>query len=67
MTRVIAACLTLVLLTTSITGCFSPEVDEELIVSTDLMITPDILVGALFQAVAFSTSRSMRVHVPYLV
>ena len=67
MTRVIAACLTLVLLTTSITGCFSPEVDEELIVSTDLMITPDILVGAQFQAVEFSTSSSMSVHVPYLV
>ena len=67
MNRVIAVSLTLVLLTTTMTGCFSPEADEELIEAGDLMITPDILVGAQFQAVEFSASSSMSVHVPYLV
>ena len=67
MNRVTAVCLALVLLTTTMTGCFSPEADEELIEAGDLMITPDILVGAQFQAVEFSASSSMSVHVPYLV
>ena len=67
MTRVIATCLTLVLLATTMTGCFSPDADEELIESTDLMITPEILVGAQFQTVEFSASNSMSVHIPYLV
>ena len=67
MTRAIAVCLALVLLTTTMTGCFSPDADEELIASDNLTITPDILVGANFQTVEFSTSSSMSVHVPYLV
>ena len=67
MTRVIATCLTLVLLATTMTGCFSPDADEELIESTDSMITPEILVGAQFQTVEFSASNSMSVHIPYLV
>ena len=67
MTRAIAVCLALVLLTTTMTGCFSPDADEELIASDNLTITPDILAGANFQTVEFSTSSSMSVHVPYLV
>ena len=67
MTRVHAACLALVMLTTTMTGCFSAEPDNKLIASSDLTISPEVLVGAQFQTVEFSASSSMSVHVPYLV
>ncbi|GIT41196.1 MAG: hypothetical protein Ct9H300mP10_02060 [Methanobacteriota archaeon] len=67
MTRVHAACLALVMLTTTMTGCFSAEPDNELIASSDLTISPEVLVGAQFQLVEFSASSPMSVHVPYLV
>ena len=67
MTRAIAACLTLVLLSTSMSGCFSADTDEELIEPSNLTISPDTLLGAQFQTVEFSASSAMSVHVPYLV
>ena len=67
MTRVRAACLALVIIATSLTGCFSPEGDAELISTDDLTISPEVLIGAHFQTVEVTTSSSMSVHVPYLV
>ena len=67
MTRAIAACRTLVLLSTSMSGCFSADTDEELIEPSNLTISPDTLLGAQFQTVEFSASSAMSVHVPYLV
>ena len=48
-------------------GCFSAEPDDELIPTSNLTVSPEILVGAQFQSVEFSASSSMSVHIPYLV
>ena len=67
MTRARAACLALVIIATSLTGCFSPEGDAELISTDDLTIFPEVLIGAQFQTVEITASSPMSVHVPYLV
>ena len=67
MTRARAACLALVIIATSLTGCFSPGEDPELISADDLTISPEVLIGAQFQTVEVTASSTMSVHVPYLV
>ena len=67
MTRVRAACLALVIIATNLTGCFSPEEDIELISVDNLIISPEVLVGAQFQTVEVTASSPMSVHIPYLV
>ena len=46
-------------------GCFG-EADSE-VDAADLVIEPEILVGARFQLVEFIAERAMSVHVPYFV
>ena len=67
MTRARAACLALVIIATSLTGCFSPEENPKLISADDLTISPEVLIGAQFQTVEVTASSTMSVHVPYLV
>ena len=66
MPRIPAICIALVILATPLSGCFSFE-EESSIQSEDLSVSPEVLVGAHFQSVEFSSSSSMSVHVPYLV
>ncbi|RTZ93560.1 MAG: hypothetical protein DSY41_04945, partial [Candidatus Poseidoniales archaeon] len=66
MPRIAALCIALVILATPLSGCYSFE-EESSILSEDLSISPEVLLGAHFQSVEFSSSSSMSVHVPYLV
>ena len=67
MKRLSGGTIALIILATTLTGCFSPEPDDEMIAAGDLTVSPEVLVGAQFQLVEFSASSPMSVHVPYLV
>ena len=67
MVRAFAVCLSLIIMSTCASGCFSPD-DDSILISTDkISISPEVLLGAQFQTVNFTTSSSMSIHVPYLV
>jgi len=50
----------------ALSGCFGNQNNSKLD-KEDLIISPDILTGAVFQSVEFSAEKAMSVHVPYFV
>jgi hypothetical protein len=61
----LAVLLAFLVLTPSLSGCFGEE--EDSIGSRDLVVEPEILIGAEFQVVEFTAKRAMSVHIPYFV
>ncbi len=62
-----ALLLSLLIISPALSGCFSETEEIEGLKSTDVVITPEILIGAIFQEVEFTATRDLSIHIPYFI
>ena len=62
-----ALLLSLLIVSPALSGCFSETEEIEGLKSTDVVITPEILIGAIFQEVEFTATRDLSIHIPYFI
>ena len=67
MPRIVSICVSLLVLSAPLAGCFSDSGEAGLIPVGDLSVSPTPLAGAQMQTVEFTASSPMSVHIPYLV
>ncbi|MBP51296.1 MAG: M20/M25/M40 family metallo-hydrolase [Candidatus Thalassarchaeaceae archaeon] len=67
MRRIAAIGFALVIFSGTLQGCLTSDADAPLIPAEDLEVSPGTLVGAQLQEVEIIASRSMSVHIPYLI
>ena len=67
MPRIVSICVSLLVLSAPLAGCFSDSGQTGLIPVGDLSVSPTPLAGAQLQTVEFTASSPMSVHIPYLV
>ena len=59
--------LVCVMLLAPLSGCFGEDDDSALIRTGDVVITPEVLIGGIFQGVTISADRDLSAYVPYLI
>ncbi|MDP6011734.1 MAG: M28 family peptidase [Candidatus Poseidoniaceae archaeon] len=62
-----ALLLSLLIISPALSGCFSETEEIEGLKSTDVIITPQTLIGAIFQEVEFTATRDLSIHIPYFI
>ena len=59
--------LVCVMLLAPLSGCFGEDDNSALIRTGDVVITPEVLIGGIFQGVTISADRDLSAYVPYLI
>ena len=59
--------LVCVMLLAPLSGCFGEDDSSTLIRTGDVVITPEVFIGGIFQGVTISADRDLSAYVPYLI
>ena len=59
--------LVCIMMLAPLSGCFGEGDDDGLIRQSDVVVTPEVLIGGVFQGVTISADRALSAFVPYLI
>ena len=62
-----AIALMLLFIAAGLSGCFGEDGSNGVIRSEDVVVTPEILIGGVFQGMTIAAERDVSVFVPYLI